>query len=294
MSPSTAIASVLMIAIVTLSGNAHAIMRRHDLPDSEYVVDAQAYPQIVDLLEPGDCLGTLIAPTWLLTAAHCAAYLPSGHSIAIAGVDHEVEGVVCHPSYDGDEHDFALVKLVDAVDDVMPLALYRRDDEKGQRVLFVGRGDTGNGHQGQRRSTNDGLTRAATNTVSNTERAWLEFVFNEPGDSGVTDIEGLSGDGDSGGPALIATAEGLAVAGVSSWQDARRRKIGTYGVHDFYARVSSDLEFIDEITAADWDGDFRSCPEEGCGCRTTWREGSAPPTALIMGCVIIVVRPRRK
>jgi len=65
----------------------------------------------------------------------------------------------------------------------------------------------------------------------------------------------------SGGPALIATAEGLAVAGVSSWQDARRRKIGTYGVHDFYARVSSDLEFIDEITAA--------------------------------GFVIIVVRPRR-
>ncbi len=287
------LAPVIALGILAASGSANAIMRRHDLPDVDYVVDAQVYPQIVDLLEAGDCLGTLIAPSWLITAAHCAAHLPDGHLITIAGVEHEVEGVVCHPSYDGDEHDLALVKLVQAVDDVTPLPLYRDADEKGQRVLFVGRGDTGNGHQGQRRAINDGQTRAASNVVSNTQSPWLEFVFHEPGQGGITELEGISGDGDSGGPALIATAQGLAVAGVSSWQDASRRKIGKYGAHDFYARVSTDLEFIDGVTGDDWDGDFRSCPKEGCQCEIDGSPGGTVPLALAMGCVFIVVARRR-
>ncbi len=292
----TTIAMVVaaVLAVLGTSTSANAIMRRHDVPDEQYVVAAEDYPQIVDLLAPGDCLGTLIAPSWIITAAHCAAHLPtSGHALSIAGADHEIEGVMCHPSYDGDEHDVALVKLLEPVEDLMPLPVYRGDDEAGQGVLFVGRGDNGTGRGGQRNASNDGLTRAATNTVHRTDGAWLEFIFHEPGDGGITQREGISGDGDSGGPALIETGAGLAVAGVSSWQDARPRKVGKYGVHDFYTRLSRELAFIDAVTGDDWDGEFRRCPPES-GCRVG--QGAPPGSlGLALGMLVLAgVRRRRR
>lgn len=284
-------ALIAALGVLAVCPDAHAIMRRHDVPDADYLVQAEAYPQIVDLLSPGDCLGTLVTPDWLITAAHCAAHLSDGHTIAIDGADYEVEGVVCHPSYDGDEHDIAMVKLTEPVVDLPPLSLYRDDDEHGQRVLFVGRGDHGTGVRGQRKATNDGRTRAATNTVYKATRPWLEFVFNEPGDGALTPREGISGDGDSGGPALIETDDGLAIAGVSSWQDAPRRKIGKYGVHDFYARVSTDLEFIDEVTGDDWDGLFRDCPPES-GCSVAGTHDQSPAPWLLLGLVALGWRRR--
>ena len=258
-------------------------MRRHDVPDSMYWVDAQAYPQIVDLFEPGDCLGTLVAPGWVLTAAHCAVDVPqSGHSLSIAGLDRPVDGVVCHAGYEGDEHDIALLKLGDEVQEVAPLPLYRDEREEGETVSFVGRGDSGTGVEGQQGSINDGRTREASNTVARVHSAWLEFVFNEPGDAAVTPLEGLSGDGDSGGPAFIETSAGLAVAGLSSWQDASERNVGKYGAHDFYTRVSSYLDFIDTTTTDDWDGQFRSCTEESGCCQIGGPLRGTPSTAWIV------------
>ncbi len=293
------------LAVVLFAGlvpDAHAIMRRHDVADAEYVVEADEYPALVDLLAPGDCMATLIAPQWLLTAAHCAAHLPADHEILIGGTSHEVDGVVCHPDYRGFEHDIALVRLTTAVTEVTPLAVYRDNDEVGQGVLLVGRGDHGTGKKGQSDARNDGQTREATNTVRAAESEWIEFVFNEPGDSGLTPTEGISGDGDSGGPALIETSTGLQVAGVSSWQDARECKVGEYGVHEFYTRVSSYLSFIDDTTGPDWDGEFRSCTkDEGCriGAAGATMQGRPRGVPIALACLLLLLRrrptdPRRK
>ncbi len=278
------VAVVAFVTVGAISADGWAIMRRHDVPDSEYVVPADKHPAVVDLLEPGDCLATLIAPGWLLTAAHCAADVPTPHAVDIGSERVRVDGVVCHPDYRGWDHDLALVRLEKPVADVTPLPFYRDRDEVGQTVLFVGRGDHGTGEEGQVRAENDGLTREATNTVQGADDLWLELIFHGPGDPEVTEREGISGDGDSGGPALVAAPTGLHVVGISSWQDADEPNVGFYGVHEYYTRVSSYAEFIDETTGPEWDGTLRPCPAEeddGCSAAPSPPSHHAPTFVLL-------------
>lgn len=76
-------------------------MIRHDLPDSQYRIDPRAIPALVDLPDEGH--GTLIAPRWVITAAHAVNMMQSGDSgglvtidvpgrIYLAGVTHGLDG----------------------------------------------------------------------------------------------------------------------------------------------------------------------------------------------------------
>lgn len=231
----------LLVAFATplfLPVSAEAIIRRHDLDDSAYIVEATEYPAMVDLLEPGDCIATLIAPTWLITAAHCAEHFVLPGTLTIADNTFEVEAVKLPTTWQDDLDDIALIQLKEAVTDVAPIGLYTQSDEVGQTVWFVGRGDTNTGLQGQSGASVDGKTRRASNTIVAADNWWIEFVFNSPEDSEVTELEGISGDGDSGGPALIETLDGLKIAGLSSYQDEGNHNLGTYGVGEYYTRVS--------------------------------------------------------
>ncbi len=253
------VAVALALGGVAVCPEAHAILRRHDVADAQYVVAAEEYPAVVDLLEPGDCLATLIAPSWLLTAAHCAEHVELPHVIRVAGQDHDVMGVVCERAYDGDVNDIALVHIDPPVDGVAPIPIYRDRDEVGQLVTFVGRGDSGTGLDGQRGAVLDLLTRRATNRVHDSSKRWLELVFESPEDPSVTALEGISGDGDSGGPAFVETSDGPRIAGVSSWQAGAEKNIGLYGAREFYTRVSRHAELVDEVTGPAWDGEYRRC-----------------------------------
>jgi secreted trypsin-like serine protease len=71
----------------------------------------------------------------------------------------------------------------------------------------------------------------------------LVFRFDAP--PGGTDLEGISGPGDSGGPALIERDGRWQVIGVSSGQDANATsREGVYGVTEYYTRVSSYLSWL--------------------------------------------------
>ena len=74
---------IALTAPIVFPASAEAIIRRHDLDDTEYVVDAEEYPALVDLLAVGDCIATLIAPKWLITAAHCAENLSPSATLSI-------------------------------------------------------------------------------------------------------------------------------------------------------------------------------------------------------------------
>jgi hypothetical protein len=56
------------------------------------------------------------------------------------------------------------------------------------------------------RSQEDRRLRAATNRVEKADGPFLQFRFDAPEDPNVTDLEGISGPGDSGGPAYIERA----------------------------------------------------------------------------------------
>ncbi len=73
----------------------------------------------------------------------------------------------------------------------------------------------------------------------------LSLFFDNPGNA--TALEGISGGGDSGGPAFITTDSQLYVAGVSSFQRGDGHQEGTYGVREYYARVSSNVEWIETV-----------------------------------------------
>ena len=77
--------------------DARAIIMRHDLPDSDYVVADSNYPAIVNLFEPSDCIGTLIHESYLLAVAHCAADLHRGQFLKVNGISHAIAEVIIHP-----------------------------------------------------------------------------------------------------------------------------------------------------------------------------------------------------
>jgi hypothetical protein len=210
------------------------VILRHDRPDADCLVDETAWPAIVTFFG-GDGVGTLIDDRWLLTAAHTARNIPPDHRIAIAGCERRIVGVVVHP----DGVDLALVRVEPAVEAPRPIALHEQPDEVGSVALLLGRGDFGNGVDGVLGA--DQRLRCVTNRIDAADDHWLRLQFDAPPDC--TALEGVCGEGDSGGPALLRRGDELTLAGVSSWQD-HDGPLGTYGCVEHYARVSTQVGWI--------------------------------------------------
>jgi Trypsin len=246
---------------------AQAIIVRHDKDARAFLDLGQKFPSTVSLrrADSKDGLGdegTLIAPMWVLTAAHVASELGPGDLVEVNHKVRKISRIVLYPQWHRDADmpvDIALVQLLAPVTDVAPAHIYTGSDETGMVVTFVGRGATGTGLTGQQ--FEDRRLRAATNRVESTfdvfpmtsargqypaEGFQLRFRFDAPGDPNVTDLEGISGEGDSGGPAYITRDGVLYVVGVSSGQDSRPtdHKQGRYGVFEFYVRVSHFADWI--------------------------------------------------
>lgn len=222
------------------------LILRHDRPDADCLVDEADWPSIVTFFD-GDGAGTLIADRWLLTAAHTAANIPRDHRIRIAGREARITRVVVHPSRLATPPapvDLALVELDPPTTGVPVLALLE-GDPAGAELLLLGRGDFGNGRDGVLGT--DHRLRAVTNLVDSVDEHWLRLRFDPP--PGGTAMEGVGGEGDSGGPALIRAGDRLEVAGVSSWQD-HTGQLGAYGCVEHYARVDNRAGWIRVVCAS--------------------------------------------
>jgi hypothetical protein len=171
--------------------------------------------------------------------------------VEVAGREIGVSRIFLHPKWtDMGPHDIALLKLAEPVKDVKPASLYTAGDEVGKVVAFVGRGDYGTGLTGPK--TMDRVKRGATNRVEEADDDWLYFTFDQ-GDA-ATDLEGVSGPGDSGGPALL-TLDGITFTlGVSVFADGKGKGPGRYGVREGYTRVSTHRRWVEEVLAGKLDG----------------------------------------
>jgi Trypsin len=232
---------------------------RHDRHDRDCIVDAADWPSIVAFFD-GDGGATLVGDRWLLTAAHTAANLTPDHRVRIGGVDIRVSRVIAHPGCSGRPVDLALVELAAPAVGVPVIALHMLSNEAGREALLLGRGDFGDGRQGV--VGTDHRLRCVTNRVDSVDERWLRLRFDRPTDC--TALEGVGGEGDSGGPALLRTGDELTIAGVSSWQD-HAGALGTYGCVEYYARVSSHAGWI--TSAMTGGPDSHSSSSAGAGER---------------------------
>jgi hypothetical protein len=242
--------------------SAEAIVIRHDVPDRAYRARERDWPAVfalyVNKAGHRDCVATLIAPQWAVTAAHCTKDKPLVDEMArakprfrveIGGRTASIDRVVRHPQSERvqggkfqDWVDLALVHLARPVMRVRPVRLHAGAQEEGMVVMLPGWGTTGTGATGLGKP--DGLFRLAQNRVGAAQGGWLFWRFDSPETGSSLPLEGVSGPGDSGGPALIRTRAGLEIVGVSSSQQSGGGPEGVYGVREGYVRVSQFAPWI--------------------------------------------------
>jgi hypothetical protein len=260
---------IWLLALLVVSFSASAIVIRDDVDDSKYRVPASEFPALVDM--PGEGHGVLIAPQWVVTAAHAVTWQSEIKQVTIAGVPRDVELLVIHPGYKkppqklldqalatwdwtlfrallSSSDDIALLKLAQPVTDVSPVAINKSDDEFGQIIKIMGKGATGNGVTGYEFSSSHRTElRRAYNKVTSADGRWLCYMFDKPSDA--LPLEGGSGSGDSGGPVLLQTEKGLLLAGLTSWSDPQstNRTPGRYGQITCNVRLSHYKDWIESI-----------------------------------------------
>lgn len=234
---------VAAYAAATVS--ASAIVIRHDVPDEKYLQLGAKFPAVGRVLPDG--VATLIAPQWALTAAHVAQELsPFCGAVRFGERTVPVEYVCLHSAWKGRPRpgspDVALLHLATPVADIPPVELNSRDDEAGQIITFVGNGMTGHGRSGP--VSEDRKWRAATNRIEEADADWVRFRFDPP--RSATPLEGISGPGDSGGPALFERDGRWSILGISSSNNnPEGLEPCTYNTIEIYARVSTAREWIE-------------------------------------------------
>lgn len=259
----------LLAALLTFAPSvAFAVVIRHDVPDEKYRVEASTFPALVDLAHEGH--GVLIAPQWIVTAAHATQWHPVTE-VMVNGECLTVERLIVHPGYkpvpealtQGDaapllaflagSDDIALIKLAKPVTEVTPVPLYRERDEVGQQVLLFGKGATGNGLTGQQAGPSRTELRKAQNVISAVEGRWLIYDFGAP--VAAEPLEGMLGNGDSGGPVLMKHEGQWALAGIASWRSIEGplsdAPSGLYGQRGYQVRMSHYLPWIDAVIEDD-------------------------------------------
>ena len=258
-------AAALLLALAPAARDAAAPAAVAGLIAGGAPVADGSWPAIVALVPAGGvpelstfCGGTLIAPSVVLTAAHClledsGAVKPAGAVEAVLGADDlpapaeriAVAGIRVNPGYrvEGDAPDIALLML--ARPSAQPVAAYAaagQDPDLERPGAIAGWGERGE-------ATNDYPTRLQAAGVTIFAGAACRGMLGASFHTGTTLCAGRreggadTCSGDSGGP--LRDAGGL-VVGVTSWGVG----CGRPGLPGVYTRVSAFASWIARAVAA--------------------------------------------
>lgn len=205
---------------------------------------------------PFGCTGTLIAPTAVLTAAHCVTndlgfldFNLATSTVGIGGVAYTVSEIHVHPLYPGwvagqeGVFDVAVLILNTAVPDIAPTPMYESMPTVGTEVTFAGFGLTGTGETGQIAGTGPaaGNVAVGTNVISEVTPMFISWDFEE-----LDPRESNTAQGDSGGPSFIDVNGVPHVAAVTSWGDI---DTAVWGDKSYNVRVDVVAPWIRSIAA---------------------------------------------
>jgi hypothetical protein len=254
------ILSFLLLFLYSLACN--AVVKRHDIPAENYVLDT--LPEyLIDMPHEGH--GVLIDPLWVLTVAHTIFYDYVGKNLTIGANTYGIESVHKHADYiepdkslfQGDaaplmhfftsRSDIALIKLSSPVSNIKPIHIYPNTQEKGKTITVFGRGATGNGLIGEIAETKPlRQLNQFNNVIESAESRWLTFKFDKPANA--LPLEGMHASGDSGGASVIFQEGVPYLVGLSSWQvwdgELAEFKGGLYGTTAYQVRVPHFLDWI--------------------------------------------------
>jgi len=197
-----------------LSGSAAGLALRHDVEESRYLELGQRFPAVVQV--GGLASGTLIAPTWVLTAAHAPELLQRMSpdkplEVRLGERTFEVARVVYPEArkQSREEHDIALLKLATSVpEEIAPLELLAQAPEPGTEFVLAGWGILSIADQGVRLSPEAMQSptrrlRAGWNAVEWLDEEKRQLVALLDGPDTALELEAGPCLGDSGGPALV-------------------------------------------------------------------------------------------
>lgn len=188
------------------------------------------------------CTGVIIAPHFILSAAHCADYFSKGHIffglVAKTGLAtvYKVKNVTSHPKYcstcffaDTEPADFKDYAIVEFAEELpvgfkpVELATFKQI-KKGSKVHLAGYGFDENFKY-------DGILKATRAPV--TAVGQFEFVTDE--------TKNGTCRGDSGGPAFILEDSKIYLAGITSRGDALCNTYGIYGI------PAAEIDWINSV-----------------------------------------------